>query len=64
MLPSLRTLAVVWIPHLHTLLILTNHSGGPVPGIWAGCLFVCLMLGFGLFCPCLWGCLVLRSVDF
>ena len=58
MLPSRLTLAIVWIPHLHTLLILTNHSGGPVPGMWAG-LFVCLSyariwvvlsLFMGLFC--------------
>ena len=52
MLPSLRTLAVEWIPYHHTLLVLTNHSGGPVLGMWAG-LFVCLMtvfeLCFGLF---------------
>ena len=46
MLPSLLNLVVVWIPYLHTLLILTNHSGGPVLGMWAG-LFVCLMPGYG-----------------
>ena len=52
MLPSLLTFAEVRMPHPLTLLILTNLSGGPVPGMWAGfCLFVSLMLEFGLFCP-------------
>ena len=50
MLSSLLNLAVAWIFYLHTLLILTDHSSGPMPGMWAGFDCICLevLVSFGI----------------